>query len=144
MTEKDWTLLVIAAAKGRPVSPVQLQKALFLLSRNLSPDVLGVERLYDFQAYDYGPFDGSVYHDAEELERAGDVVIDQAGSRFRSYRATSEGSARADRMRQGINAKAIAYLDRVVAWVSGLSFNQLVEAIYKAYPDMATNSVFRR
>lgn len=144
MTRKDWTLLVVAAAGGKAVSPVQLQKTLFLLSRNLSPEDLGVDRLYDFEPYDYGPFDGAIYQDAERLEEEGYVAIDQAGSRFRSYRATPEGLDRADRLRAKLNPKAVAYLDRIITWVASLSFNQLLEAVYKAYPEMAKNSVFRR
>ena len=31
MDRKDWTLLAIAAAKGEPLDPAQLQKSLFVL-----------------------------------------------------------------------------------------------------------------
>jgi len=144
VTPKDWTLLVVAAAGGRSVSPVQLQKTLFLLSKNLSAADLKVERLYDFQPYDYGPFDYAVYHDAENLEAEGLIVIDQAGSRFRSYRATDEGLKRAGQLRANLKPSVSAYLATIVGWVSKLTFNQLIEAIYKAYPEMAKNSVFRR
>lgn len=144
MIPKDWTLLVIAAAGGKSVSPVQLQKTLFLLSRNLSAKDLQVDRLYSFEPYDYGPFDYAVYHDAEKLEAEEQVTIDQAGSRFRSYRATSTGLEQASRLRAKLSPITTGYLDKIVGWVSNLTFNQLIEAIYKAYPEMAKNSVFRR
>lgn len=144
MTQKDWTLVVIAAARGRAISPVQLQKSLFLLSRNLSPKALGVEQLYNFEPYDYGPFDNAVYHDAEQLERDGQIVITEAGTRYRKYQATQEGSAFAESLVATLDPKASAYLERVVVWVTTLSFNELVESIYKFYPDMTKNSVYRR
>ena len=40
MTPKDWTLLALAT-DGKPMSPVQLQKSLFLISRNVSTEMLG-------------------------------------------------------------------------------------------------------
>ena len=67
MTPKDWTLLVLASAGG-PLSPVQLQKTLFLIDRNLSRAQRGVTRFYNFRAYDYGPFDSAIYTDAVILQ----------------------------------------------------------------------------
>ena len=42
MTRKNWTLLVVAAAQGRP-------KALFLLGRNLGPEQLQTADFYAFE-----------------------------------------------------------------------------------------------
>lgn len=143
MTRKDWTLLVIAAAGG-PVSPVQLQKILFLLSENLGPERLRVERFYDFQPYDYGPFDGEIYSDAESLEAEGLVTIEvPLNQRYREYCATPAGHELAQTYRLRLDAAVREYLTHVVTWVRSLSFNALVQAIYKKYPRMATNSVFR-
>lgn len=143
MLPKDWTLLVIAAAKGRAVQPVHLQKALFLLSENLSQKDLGTSRFYDFQAYDYGPFDGSIYSDAGTLALEGMVEIDLAPY-YREYRVTEQGQKRAQELRSEISPYAVQYLEKVVRWVQSMSFNDLIEAIYRAYPKMAVNSVFRR
>jgi uncharacterized protein YwgA len=145
MTRIDWTLLVIAAAGGRAVQPVHLQKALFLLRRNLGLEELRVTEFYDFEPYDYGPFDGAVYSDAESLATEGMVEIDYPpDKRYREYRATERGLRHAQALRLGLTPHAAQYLDKVVRWVQSVSFNQLVEAIYKAYPDMAANSVFHR
>lgn len=48
---------------------VQLQKSLFVLGRRRAKDLGG--DFYNFQPYDYGPFDASVYHDADALPLAG-------------------------------------------------------------------------
>ncbi len=144
ITPKDWTLLVIAAAPLGPLEPVQLQKSLFLLSRNLDKKALSVTSFYKFAAYDYGPFCGEAYADAEQLEREGLVTIERPPSiRFKLYRATEGGQARAIELRAGLQERTRKYLDAVVAWCHALGFNELVTSIYRAYPEMRANSVFR-
>lgn len=144
MKPKDWTLLVIAAAKGQPVTPVQLQKALFLLARNLSDEQRGGAALYAFRPYDYGPFDAQVYRDAEQLRQEGLVIIDpSSGVAYRDYSATVDGLDRSSQFRKELDENVRDYLDSVVTWVRSLSFNALVQAIYTDYPDMKVNSVFR-
>ena len=145
MTSRDWTLLAIASATPQAVQPVQLQKSLFLLGRNLSPAQLGVAQFYEFAAYDYGPFCSSIYQDAEQLEREGLVTIRRPPlTRFNQYSATAEGMLRAEALRANAPKRASKYLEAVVTWVQALSFDQLVSAIYTAYPDMKENSVFHR
>jgi uncharacterized protein len=139
MTRKDWTLLVIAAAGGHSLSPVQLQKALFLLGENLQ---LGAG-FFHFTPYDYGPFDSAVYSEAEGLEREGLVRIETPPYSYREYRATDEGRARAEALRPQLAEGVAGYVDQVVTWVRSRSFNDLVRAIYQAYPKMKANSVFR-
>jgi len=144
MIPKDWTLLVIAAGMGRPLQPVHLQKALFLLDRNLSQAQLQVNAFYDFEPYDYGPFCSNIYSDAEELCHEGLVHIDQPlRLSYRQYLATNPGQARAEELREMLTRDVTTYLDTVVRWVTSLSFRQLIAAIYKAYPDMEVNSVFK-
>ncbi len=48
MMRKDWTLLTIVAADEHPLQPVQLQKSLFLISRNLPHYLLGSDQFYSF------------------------------------------------------------------------------------------------
>lgn len=144
MTPKDWTLLVLAAAKGRPVQPVHLQKALFVLSRQFSLEQLQVENFYEFEPYDYGPFCSAVYADAEALASEGLVEIDQLPNRsYRQYSATEAGIAAGGVLREDIDPEVTEYLDRLVSWMSGRSFREVVSAIYKAFPDMKANSIFQ-
>jgi hypothetical protein len=81
MVPKDWTLLGLAAARGQSLQPVHLQKALFLLGRELTLDQLRVDRFYQFEPYDYGPLCSAVYADADALHawhvlHRGDAVIE--------------------------------------------------------------------
>lgn len=140
----DWVLLTIDASPAKSLSPVQLQKALFLFSRNLDDGQRQTDDFYQFEPYDYGPFDRTVYDDAEALERLGDVVIDSPHSTGRRrYSATPSGTERAASIRESLNSEAREYLDRVVGWVTRLTFNGLVKAIYQEYPEMRANSVFQ-
>ena len=136
---REWTLLVIAEAYGESLSPVQLQKALFLIGENLT-----LEGFYRFDPYDYGPFCKTVYSDAISLASDGLVTInDPSPAGFKTYAATPTGIDRAARFRPALSPEDQEYLTRVVEWVRRLSFKDLVVAIYKAYPHMKENSVFR-
>lgn len=144
MDRKDWALLVVAAADGGPISPVQLQKALFLITQNLQPAQRKTSSgFYKFTPYDYGPFDGAAYRDAEALERDGLVEITAPPHQHREYCATQAGLDRAEQLRRDLSPNVVEYLDKVVAWVRSLSFTDLVRAIYRVYPEMRANSVFR-
>lgn len=141
MNRSDWTLLAICAANGQGLSPVQLQKTLFLLGREL-PNAVG-QGYYDFKPYHYGPFDRAVYSDAEKLAVAGDVAITQRpGESWNRYLATAQGCERAEALKTEV-PQAIAYLQSVVQWALRQSFQQLVRSIYEKYPEMRANSVFQ-
>lgn len=139
MLPKDWTLLAIAAAEGRALKPVQLQKTLFIVGRELR-DVVG-PGFYQFRAYDYGPFSHEVYRDAELLELEQLVAIERP-NRWNQYRATPDGIARAQDLSSGVPQHARDYLQQVVSWAMDLSFQQLVRAVYARYPEMKANSKF--
>ena len=143
MTKRDWALLVMAAPRQRPLEPVQLQKILFILSQ-LRPDQLKVDAFYDFIPYDYGPFCRDIYSDAEALEGEGLVTIDRSVPRpSRTFSVTPAGAERAASLRLQLDKTVLEYLDKLTGWVTALSFNQLVSWIYKNFPEMKENSVFK-
>lgn len=142
MKRKDWTLLAIAAADGHEVTPVQLQKVLFILGKEKA-DRVG-PGFYKFKPYNYGPFSSDVYFDADTLDAEGLVDAD-AGSATRSwttYRATPEGIAAARKLRASAPKDAVDYLGALVAWARKLSFQQLVSSVYDRYPEQRVNSIF--
>jgi uncharacterized protein len=142
MQRRDWNLLVLAAAEGQALSPVQFQKALFLISRNLPSEVLGDE-FYDFQPYNYGPFDAEVYNDALQLVPEELAVVSKSPRGWTEYGATSIGIARAAKIAATLDPKIVSYVERLVKWVRSQSFPALVRAIYERYPEMRANSVFQ-
>jgi hypothetical protein len=135
MTRTDWLLLTLEAAGAKGLTPVQLQKTLFLLRSSLP---LGAG-FYKFQPYNYGPFSASIYRDAESLKQAGLVDIKAEGS-SRIYLLTPAGSMQAKCL--AVQSNVSEYVRSVVSWAQSLSFAQLVRAIYAKYPQYRENSIF--
>jgi hypothetical protein len=141
MNRQDWTLLAISFGGEAGLSPVQLQKSLFLLGREL-PEDLG--EFYTFVAHNYGPFSKAIYHDAELLAGQGLVAISSAPwQSYPVYRVTGSGAARAEALVQSAGPAAAGYLRTVVKWARSRSFAELVSAIYAKYPEFRVNSVFQ-
>ena len=144
MTPSDWLLVTLDLAGQRALQPVQLQKCLFLLDKKLSAAQKGVDRIYSFTPYDYGPFDSTVYSDAENFSRDGLVEIFTApGQSFKTYRISADGSGIAKGIASRISPEILEYAKSLVSWAQNLSFNQLVSAVYTEFPEMKANSVFR-
>lgn len=64
------------------------------------------------------------------------------GRSWKLYAVTPAGLAKAARSKEKANKQGVAYLEKVVDWVSSMSFPQLVRAIYAKYPEYKANSVF--
>lgn len=138
MQRSDTVLAILASANGRPLTPVQLQKAAFLLDRN------GVASGFHFAPYDYGPFDRGVYDEAAALARDGLVSINPAQwGRWNVYAATSEGIDAGEQLLRSLPEKHAKYIRDVVDWVRNQSFASLVKSIYQQYPEMRENSIFQ-
>lgn len=143
MERSDWPLLALQRAKGQRLTPVQMQKILFVFGEQFK-DALQHE-FYDFKPYHYGPFDAGVTRDLEYLEERGLLrIIPSAIHHSRDYELTPEGVAAAEAAAAALDPKQRTFLGAVVTWAQSLSFRQLVTAIYKAFPHMSENSVFRQ
>lgn len=142
MERMQWALLVIDEAGTGGLSPIQLQKSLFLIGRNL-PQEVGKD-YYEFIPYNYGPFDSSVYSDAQQLVNQGLAqVVQVVGRNWSYYTITETGHDRARRIRETeVSERASKYITTVVTWVQSLSFAELLAAIYKAFPEYKAKSVF--
>lgn len=138
MQPSETILAILASANGRPLTPVQLQKAAFLLDRN------GVASGFQFRPYDYGPFDRTVYDEASVLAERGLVSINPAQwGRWNVYAATEEGIDAGRALLERLPPNHAAYVRDVVEWVSNQSFASLVKSIYQQYPEMKENSIFQ-
>jgi hypothetical protein len=143
LRREEVSLVVLSLAEGRPFTPVQIQKAMFLVSDKV-PSAFDRYSRYDFQPYDYGPFDRQVYSDVEGLERRGLAEINQQpGARWRTYAATARGVTEGQRLADQLSPEERDVLQKIVRLVRSLSFSALVSAIYRAYPSMRERSVFQ-
>ena len=141
LSRRDWLLLAVAAAV-RPMTPVQVQKAMFLLGQRHKAAV--GEHYYSFRPYNYGPFSSEIYQDAAALANAGLLLVDSAqpGRAWALYTASPSGMRRSRDLEADAPREAVEYLRRAVVWAQSLSFNELVSAIYRDFPEQRKNSVF--
>lgn len=146
MTRRDWLLLLIAHdASERGLEPVRVQKALFLLAQegDIPP-----EEQYQFVAYNYGPMSVRVYRDVSALVHAGLAEhVPVPGYTWQPVRATAAGRRQAAALLAEASPAdhlAIARLHAIHHLVTALGFAELLEAIYRRYPEFASRSVFRR
>lgn len=143
MNRRDVVLAILAAADGQAYQPVQLQKAAFLISRNI-PDVITEGQGFEFAPYDYGPFDATVYTDAQQLRDAGLAEIGQSTQgRWSAYNASNAGVLRGRELLARMTEAQRAYVEEVATWVRRLGFAALVKSIYEAYPEQRANSIFQ-
>lgn len=134
-------LAALAASRGKVYTPVQIQKLLFLIDKNIPEIVQGPH--FAFQPYAYGPFDKNVYNVLDELAQKGLVEIVESEQIWKKYRLTSNGQELGQKALESINKTGTTYIHNISNFVISLSFTQLISAIYKAYPEMKKNSVFR-
>ena len=138
---ETWVLLALDAGRDKCLSPVQLQKSLFLLSHARQKEI--GKGLFRFKPYHYGPFDVAVYEAADALAAHGLVHVEQTPGSYRVYRLTEAGVQQAEIRAEDEPQQAVDYLRRAVAFVESVPFDVLISTIYKAFPAMAKNSVFR-
>jgi len=137
---KQLVLAGLAPADGQFHTPVQVQKLFFLIDRNLATH-LGAQ-FFGFIPYNYGPFDKAVYETLEELATEG-LVTTVPQNNWTAYGLTEAGQKEGDQILASLAPSVQKYIRDLSAWVRGLTFAQLVSAIYKAYPNMRANSIFQ-
>ena len=141
MNRKDYLLLVVAAGGSTPLTPVQLQKCLFLVKENL-PEI--PVPFYEFEPYDYGPFDVEVYADADSLAYEGLLLsVRSPLGNWIDRAVTPDGMKKAEEIKKELSEPACTYVQEVVRWAQSLSFSSLVKSIYEHYPQYRENSVFQ-
>ncbi len=142
MLKQDLLLAALASSKGSGFSPVQIQKLLFLIDRRIGRDIGGP--FFDFIPYSYGPFDKGIYDVLGSLVRKGLVAeVAVAGEKWRQYTPTASGQKKGEETLSGIPDKFSSYIGDLSSYVLKISFRDLLSAIYRAYPEMQVNSVFK-
>jgi hypothetical protein len=139
--DREGIILLLAAGAQGPfaLDPIRTMKGCFIVSQRGRPEW---RSLFQFEAYDYGPFDRSVYVARDALIARGDVAVDSSG-RYESYSLTDAGSAAAERMASTLDSAEAEWLHSVGRYVCSKSFSALLTEIYGRFPAFATRSVAR-
>lgn len=135
-------LATLSNAQQSFFTPVQVQKVFFLIDKRAAEGVSGPH--FRFEPYDYGPFDRAVYKALEDL--AGEGLVEIEGlphDRGRKYRLTEAGQIRGEQCLEMIQEPYRSFIRKASEFVRKLSFTALVSAIYKEFPEMRVNSIFR-
>ncbi|MBX7135862.1 MAG: hypothetical protein K1X67_24605 [Fimbriimonadaceae bacterium] len=134
-----WTRIALGLARGRSLTPVQLQKTVFLL-QELVPNLVRADQ-YQFKPYKYGPFTVEVYKDAEQLADTGLATLAQDPSGYILYSASPK-LVDAVEVTLGEAPNDIReFAERLASWTREQSFLQLVRAVYERFPAYRVNSV---
>ena len=142
MNRSDFVLAMMATADGQPLTPVQVQKLFFILDRRCADRIGGP--FFDFAAYDYGPFDSSVYREIEGLAGKQEAeIVTPTGFSMKTYRLTSDGQKRGEAILGSLDQKVRDYARELMKSIRGMSFTELVSAVYREFPEMKANSIFR-
>lgn len=138
LNKDEWALLALYYA-DKPLTPVQIQKILFLFGQAQG---LGERAKYQFKPWDYGPYSPKIYSDLETAAYEFDLVEITEG-KVRTYKLTPEGEAAAEKLDSQADAELKDYLEKVTEWAKNLSFAQIVKAVYDAFPEYKERSIFR-
>jgi hypothetical protein len=116
MRKTEIVLAALAPANGMPHTPVQVQKLLFLIDRNIAEVVGGP--YFEFQPYNYGPFDKRVYEILERLAAEGCVRLVPHHT-WTDYALTPRGQEIGDRLLAGLPDVARRYIVEASRFVRG-------------------------
>ena len=137
VSRSDILLAILAAANEKELSRVQLQKVAFLVSEEfkgrLSAD------FYTFDKHNYGPFSIDIYNDTEMLHYWGWIHINPGAERRHDTYSIAEPF---DLDGLPIDNDIKTFIRRTVAWVEGMSFGEIVRAVYWLFPEYRENSIF--
>lgn len=138
MVTKERILIAIVAAAGEGgLDRAQLQKSVFLVGEEFGGEL--PSDFYQFQPYMYGPFAQRVYADIERLSD-GPMIQTFPGDDGRPFYRLADSEAPET---LGLSENLKSVVRQIVEWVTSMSFNELVRAIYYLYPDQRENSVFQ-
>ncbi|MBP7722287.1 MAG: hypothetical protein KA155_07095 [Alphaproteobacteria bacterium] len=141
MNRSEYVLAVMALlGRSTSLTPAKIQKLFFILDREIPGNIQGPR--FNFTAYDYGPFDATVYQEIEGLEIAGLALIER-GNPHKIYKLSDAGFERGEELSQGFTPEIREYIQSIGTLVQSLSFQGLVSTIYQNYPEMRARSVFR-
>lgn len=142
MDRRDWLTLLLAykGAHGPALDPVRIQKGMFLFAQEAgAPEA----EVYDFEAYNYGPYSSELKSDVSGLVASGLAEeIPVSGYTWARHGVTDEGMTRARALFAEAPTEPARELYKIKQEITSLGFSELLRRIYKKYPAYAENSIF--
>lgn len=137
--------LLYAAEDNRISGRTRFQKLVFLTKEELASFDID---LYEFIAYDYGPFSKELLDDLEMFEQKGHVEINEnrtfSGNTRYDHKLTESGAQRFEELKQAEPKVQNLYqtAEKKVEEYNSMSLRQLLEYIYDEYDEYKENSVY--
>ena len=137
VSRSDLLLAILAAADGKQLSRVQLQKVTFLVSEEFRGRL--PKDFYRFNKEKFGPFCIDIYDDTAMLHYWGWIRVKPgAEPRLDAYAITRPFDLDGLQLDEDIKQ----YIHDTVAWVVEMSFGEIVRAVYMLFPEYRENSIF--
>lgn len=139
------TLRLLAADGAEPVEGrTRLQKLLFLIQMRADEMDMELFDMYDFIAYDYGPFSKNIYDDIEYLDQRGFLretpkQLDDGVIKY-DYEITPKGKKYL-RSEVEQSSDIIGLINSVKSDFNDADLKNFIEYVYSEYPEYAENSV---
>ncbi len=137
VSRSDILLAIIAAANGKELSRVHLQKVAFLVSEEFKGKLPA--DFYTFDKHKYGPFCIDIYNDTDMLLYWECIRTKPAAERNHESYSISE---RFDLDGLELDDDIKRFIKNTVAWVADMSFSELVRTVYRLYPEFLERSTF--
>jgi uncharacterized protein YwgA len=135
----------LAADGAEPVEGrTRLQKLLFLIQMRADEMDMELFDMYDFIAYDYGPFSKNIYDDIEYLDQRGFLretpkQLDDGVIKY-DYEITPKGKKYL-RSEVEQSSDIIGLINSVKSDFNDADLKNFIEYVYSEYPEYAENSV---
>jgi DNA-binding PadR family transcriptional regulator len=144
----DYLLLLLRSA-GDVWGITRLVKLLFLLGKETRASTT-VPDFFQHVAYAFGPFDDAIYRDLGALCAAGLLEVRRPrGSPSTKkavdaiYRLTPRGKRFAEALARGVDDSIVEEVDEVAKKYAGLPLRNLLQYVYRTYPEYTTKSKIR-
>jgi len=123
-----------------PLDRLRMQKGVFLLAMR-GPEPW--DALFEFTAYDWGPYSFDLASTLEELLASGMLVTEPfPGRRYMRYRTTQAGERLIAALASDVSPGGRAFVHATRKYVASRPFARLLREVYKSYPEFAVNSRF--
>lgn len=143
MTKQDWLLLIIDAMGENPASPMEIQKALFLLGKNLNDQDRQCDNFYEFRAGDLGPEYIEIYEHTRVLESEKMIFIHFTLNGYSEFEIRVKGHKKASQLQLLLSEKTNKYIEDVIKWLRSTPYSLVIASILNNFPEMGAKAIFR-